>query len=448
MIDQGAGAIVSQIVRGGVADQLGITPGDRIMAINDQPIEDLIDLLLLTAQDEIRVIWESEGERYKSESLANVAQRGLGLQFESAVFNGIKHCRNKCMFCFVDQEPRGLRRTLYIKDDDYRLSFLQGAYITLSNLSEEDWQRILTLRLSPMYVSVHAVNPEIRGRLLGLPGPAPIMPALRRLLDHHIEVHCQIVVCRGINDGVVLQESISELARYTPGIASLAIVPVGLTCHREGLPALQAFEKDSAHAVLEIIHDLQEKFFRELGTRFVFAADEWYIKADVPFPADEEYEEYPQISNGVGLARRFLTDLAESSAMMPQTMNKETRLWLITGLSSAAILREAAARLNQIEKLQVQVLPVENAFFGKTVTVTGLLTGSDISRALTVADIDAHDIVFIPDIALRSSETVFLDDTQIEDLKKTGHANIIVVPSCVSGLIDAVNSLNGGHNNV
>lgn len=447
MINQGAGAIVSQVVSGGVADRLGIKPGDRIVAINDQKIEDLIDLLLLTAQDEITVIWESDGQRYKSDSLIDASQSGLGLQFESAVFNGIRPCRNKCLFCFVDQEPSGLRRTLYIKDDDYRLSFLQGAYVTLTNLSEDDWNRILNLRLSPIYISVHSVNPEIRGKLLGLPGPAPIMPALRRLLDHNIEVHCQIVVCRGINDGDALQESISELARCAPGIASLAIVPVGLTRHRKGLPALQAFEKDSAHAVLEIVHALQEQFLKELGTRFVFAADEWYIKAAVPFPVDEEYEEYPQIANGVGLATRFLTDLEESGSLLPQAMTNKTRIWLITGVSSTAILRQAAARLNQISNLQAIVLPVENSFFGKTVTVTGLLTGSDIGHALAATNIDTHDFVFIPDITLRSGETVYLDGTNAEDLKKVSHANIIVVPSCVSGLIDAVNSLNGGHIN-
>jgi len=445
MFNQGAGAIVAQVVPEGIADRLGIKSGDHIVAINDQPIDDLIDLLLLTAQDAITVTWESEGQQFISNPITDAAQNGLGLQFESAVFNGIKPCRNKCMFCFVDQEPGGLRRTLYIKDDDYRLSFLQGAYITLTNLSEADWQRILSLRLSPIYISVHSVNPEIRGKLLGLPGPAPIMPALRRLLEHNIEIHCQIVVCRGINDGDVLRESISELARHAPGIASLAIVPVGLTRHRKGLPALQAFEKESASAVLEIVHTLQDQFLNDLGTRFVFAADEWYIKAAVPFPVEDEYEEYPQIANGVGLARHFLTDLEKSDPLLPQAMNQPTSIWLVTGVSSAAILGEAAARLNQIDRLQVKVLPVENTFFGNTVTVTGLLTGSDIGQALAAADIGAQDFIFIPDITLRFGETVFLDGTTTRDLKKGGSDNIIVVPSCVSGLIDAVNSLIGGH---
>lgn len=447
MYNQGTGAIVARITPGGIADRLGIKPGDRIVAINDQPVNDLIDLLLLSAQDAVIVHWESQGQQLKSDLITDAADSGLGLQFESAVFDGIKPCRNKCLFCFVDQEPRGLRRTLYIKDDDYRLSFLQGAYITLTNLSEADWQRILSLKLSPMYVSVHAVNPEIRGKLLGLPGPAHIMPALRRLLDHHIEVHCQIVVCRGINDGDLLYESITELARYAPGIASLAIVPVGLTRHREGLPDLQPFDKESAAEVLRMVHDLQEQFLKKLGTRFVFAADEWYIKAAAPFPADEEYEDYLQIDNGVGSARRFLTELAESDLLWPQAMQKETAIWIVTGLSAASILEEAAVRMNRIHQMQVRVLPVENSFFGKTVTVTGLLTGSDIGKALEVSVIGTNDYVFVPDITLRSGENVFLDGTTVGDLKKGSSANIIVVPGCVSGLIDAVNSLNGGYHN-
>lgn len=438
------GAVVQQVALGGVGHRLGIKPGDRILTVNGRTIEDLIDLLWLSAGPRVEIEYDSPAGEHRHASAAVRDDEGLGLFFEDAVFDGIRRCRNRCVFCFVDQMPAEMRSSLYIKDDDYRLSFLQGAYVTLTNMKESDWERILRLRLSPLYVSVHATDPAVRGRLLGLPHEAPVLPSLERLVSSGIQVHAQVVACPGINDGEVLGRTISDLAALHPGIASLAVVPVGLTRHRDKLSAISPYGPLEASTVIDQVSAFQQKYLDALGTRFVFAADEWYLKAGRSLPEDEEYEDYPQISNGVGLLRLFLCEFEAEQDDLPPELGHPRSLLIVTGRSASGVISQAARRLNAISGVNARVVVVDNRFFGQAVTVTGLLTGQDVLNALREAGAGPPDVVLVPDIALRSGEQRFLDDVTLEALARTTGAEVRPVHASAHGLIEAVLDLRDG----
>lgn len=437
-------AAVFEVQSGSIAQRLGIQPGDRIISINGRAVKDLIDLLILSSDETVTVQWQSSDGRVHQRSAKKNEQEGLGLSFEQAVFDGIRPCRNRCVFCFVDQLPRGMRQSLYIKDDDYRLSFLQGAYITLSNLREEDWERIFRFRLSPLYVSVHATDPEVRGRLLGLRRPAPVLPDLARLTDHGILVHCQVVTCPGINDGPVLERTIRELSALYPGVASLAVVPVGLTGHRLGLAEVRPVEESEAAETLRLVHGWQERLLSGLGTRFVFAADEWYLTAGLPLPSEEEYEDFPQISNGVGLLRVFKSEFAAGESLLPPSVRMGGRLLLVTGKAFQKVLGDAVKRLGHIRGMNAEVLPIENRHFGPRVDVAGLVVGADVLEALRRAGAGSGDTVFVPDIMMRSGEVRFLDDMTPRDLAEETGAGVRVIPATAGGLIEAIRDFEGG----
>lgn len=434
------GAIISDVTPESIAAELGLEPGDRILAINGVKPLDFIDYLFLTSDEESLTldVLKTNGETWELE-LEKDASEPLGLGFSDLVFDKVRTCRNNCLFCFVHQLPENQRASLYVKDDDYRLSFLQGSYITLTNLTAKDWERIIRLRLSPLYISVHATDPTVRQRLLGRKKAADILDQLRRLTDVGITLHTQAVLCPGINDGLVLEKTITDLAEFWPNVASLAVVPVGLTGHRDKLFELRPFQKNEAKQVIDTVRKFQKKLFESFGSRFVFAADEWYIIAGEEFPPDEAYEDYLQLDNGVGLTRRFLTEFAETIQNKKNILGSiSAEIVIITGRDTGWMwfnIQDAFRRIAPL--IRLEILPVENYFFGQTVTVTGLLSGQDILRAVINHQSSAPAVYLIPQITLKADQDLFLDSMPFADLQERCRPKTVqIVPSDAASWID------------
>lgn len=426
------GALITQVDPDGIGAELELEPGDRVLAINEIKLIDFIDYLMLTAEEHLilRVLKKS-GEFLELE-FEKDSEEPLGLSFETLVFDEIKTCSNHCLFCFVHQLPSGQRRTLYLKDDDYRLSFLQGSYITLTNLIEDDWERIEKLHLSPLYVSVHATDPVVRHKLLGSKISDQILNQLKRLANAGITIHTQAVICPGINDGSILEQTISDLVELWPQVVSLAIVPVGLTGHRQNLFKLSEPNQEQAKLVLDIVNRYQKKCLKKFDTRFVFAADEWYIIARDDFPAEEAYEGYPQLDNGVGLIRWFLTELDESLTRIAAPLQKvEAKMVIVTGESTIRLWEEVKMKfIKNFPRLRLDILPVQNRFFGPSVTVTGLLSGHDIMRAIQNRPQSDAEIYLIPEITLKQGEALFLDGVRVSELIEACHPKeVAIVPT-------------------
>lgn len=437
------GALITAVDPDGIGAELQIKPGDRLLAINDIKPVDFIDYLMLTAEEHLNLKIKKQSGEYLEFEFEKGPEETLGLGFETAVFDGIKTCKNHCLFCFVHQLPSGQRDSLYIQDDDYRLSFLQGSYVTLTNLTAADWERIERLHLSPLYISVHATDPSVRRRLLGSRSAGPILNQLKRLVAAGITLHTQAVICPGINDGRILEQTISDLAELWPQVASLAVVPVGLTGHRQKLFQLRVPNRDEAEKVLKIIEQYQKKFIKKINTRFVFAADEWYIIAREAFPSDEEYEGYPQLDNGVGLIRWFLTEFDENLPRVAPLFQKiEGKLVIVTGVSAISLWDEIIIKFSRaFPKLKLTVLPVSNHFFGPSVTVTGLLAGRDIIEAVRSHPQSDGEIYLIPEITLKQGEALFLDGVSVNDLIEACRPKkVAVVPTRASDWLDWIGS--------
>jgi putative radical SAM enzyme (TIGR03279 family) len=437
------GAQIQSIEPGSIAARLGLQPGDTLFRVNGLQMVDLIDYLLLCAEERIELeIINKSGEKYQA-VVQKESHEPLGMVFEEIVFDGIKACSNHCLFCFVHQLPAKQRASLYIMDDDYRLSFLQGNYVTLTNLAEPDWQRIEQLHLSPLYISVHATDPEIRRKLLGESGrEVNVVEQLKRLAEARITVHTQVVLCAGINDGPVLEQTIRDLAGLWPMVASLAVVPVGLTKHRQNLFPLRGFQKGEALEVLETVTKFQQKYLKTLDSRFVFAADEWYIQGEKTFPPDEEYEDYSQLDNGVGLIRWFLMEFETSlSEMKPRLKKIRADLVIVTGQATIRLWEQVKQTLLQAcPALNLEILPVENHFFGEMVTVTGLLGGQDLIRAIRAHRSSEAALYLIPQITLKQGENIFLDGVTLDELQQScGPKRVEVVPTKADGWIQWIN---------
>ncbi|TLM97967.1 DUF512 domain-containing protein, partial [bacterium] len=362
---------------GGIAEEVGIEPGDVITAVNSQPLQDLIDFRYLCADENIELeVAKANGEKWAVEIEKDIDEE-LGLTFAGATFDRIRSCANKCVFCFVDQMPAGMRKTLYIKDDDYRLSFLQGNFVTLTNLKPADIERILQLKLSPMYVSVHTTNPELRRQMLGSRNAGKIMDQLTRLAVGGISFHTQIVLCPGFNDGAELERTISDLAGLGPAVLSIAVVPVGLTSKRANLPVLRMLTTVEANRLIAQVRPYQERYRKQSGEALVYLADEIYLLAGLELPPAEHYAGFPQLENGVGLTRLFYDSFSGEAASLPEKLAVQKKISLVTGRSGAMVLKPVAERLNRVHNLSIEVKPITNRFFGETVTVAGLLTGQD-----------------------------------------------------------------------
>ncbi len=424
---------ILSVEAGSIAEELGIQAGDSLVAVNGEPVNDLVDYLIEEPKESLHVALKRASGDLWALDVEHDSEEPLGLVLPHPE---PKQCGNNCVFCFVHQLPRGMRRTLYVKDEDYRFSFLYGAYVTLTNLAEEDLQRILNKKLSPLYVSVHAADHMLRQKLLGNPAP-DVMPILQQLVAGGIEVHTQVVVCPQINDGEQLAQTCRELVALVPGLKSLAVVPVGLTGHRQRLPELRPHTRQEALELVEWVEITQENLLERLGTRFIFAADELYLKAEKDFPSLSVYEELSQVENGVGLIPQFrsqadeVLDIAEPLDLPPISM--------VTGVSAADDIKAFARRLADKCGLDLRVHVIENDFFSGHVTVTGLLTGQDLLAQL--AEQDLGDILMIPDVMLREGEEVFLDDVSIDNLVERFDKQIEVVAADPWGLWDMLDTL-------
>jgi putative radical SAM enzyme (TIGR03279 family) len=433
------GAKIQAVIADSIAAELELEPGDYLLAVNGTPLLDYLDFLYRSADDELTLeIQKKSGEIYEIE-FEKAADESLGLVFETAVFDGIRTCANHCLFCFIHQFPVGQRSSLYVQDDDYRLSFLDGCYITLTNLSEADWRRIEQMRLSPLYISVHATEPLMRQRLVGSKAAGAIMDELRRLKVAGIFVHTQAVICPEINDGLVLKRTIADLAGLWPEVVSLALVPVGLTGHRDHLYQLRPFTAAEAGAVLDSVAAYQQQYLAKLGTRFVFAADEWYVLAGRKLPEETEYEDYPQLDNGVGLIRWFSEEFRQLfRERQTELARVKLNAVIITGKSATEMWHDLLKQVaTQTPNLQLRVLPVENRFLGPTVTVTGLLAGTDLAAAIQADSRTDDPLYLIPEITLKQGEALFLDGMDPAGLAEmVNPKRIAIVPTRATALLE------------
>lgn len=409
---------IASIRPGSKAAVLGLSPGDRLLRVNGKTPRDYIGYRYLIAEEKVSLIWEDARGRPRRAWLAKDVDEDLGIIFTSDVFDGIRRCDHRCAFCFVSQLPRGLRPALYLRDDDYRLSFLHGNFITLTNLTPADRRRIAEYHLSPLYVSVQATEPEVRARLFGGPTPDPLAE-MRRLIPRGIVFHTQIVVCPGINDGEHLARSVCDLAALYPGVRSIGIVPVGLTKHRVSLARIAAVTPGEAREIVSQVERWQRAYRRALGNRLVFASDEMHLRAGRAIPGRAHYEGFPQIGNGVGGARLFLDDLVK---MEPVDLARPTRVTLVTGEMAAEMVRALAEKLEMGQNVKVEVCPVPNRFFGRSVTTAGLLTGRDVLFALRRCG--TSDVVVLPATAIRADEG-FLDGMAVAELEQRVGARVV-----------------------
>ncbi len=405
--------IISNIKPDSIGAELGLEPGDRLLEVNGEPVQDIIDLSFALAEEEIELLIERDSGEQELIAFEKEYDEDLGLEFESAVFDKVRHCANHCIFCFVDQMPEGMRDSLYVKDDDYRLSFLYGNFITLTNLTSRDLSRIARLHLSPLYVSVHTTNGELRQQMLGNKQAGKIVAQLSQLAEQGIEIHTQIVLCPGFNDGNELEKTINDLYTLRPAVLSLAIVPVGLTRYRDNCQPLTKFSPAAAGEIIELVQKWQNKCRQESQESFVYVADEFYLAAGKEIPSYECYDGFPQLENGIGLVRSFLADWEQEEVTMTG-YSEPHYIDVVCGVSAEKILTPLLADF-RVPNLNIRVIAAENSFFGKDITVTGLLTGGDIITALQKLPGQRTGII-VPGVALKKGEQVFLDDMTPEQI--------------------------------
>lgn len=431
-------ALITTVLPGSIAAEIGFEPGDRLVAINGKQPRDLIDYQFLCADEILELeVLDAAGKTHQVE-IEKDTDADLGLEFDTALFDGLIQCNNRCPFCFIDQQPPGMRQSLYLKDDDYRLSFLYGSYLTLTNLTQREWQRIEQMRLSPLYVSVHATEPEVRIRLLKNLRAGQILEQLRWFQDRRLQVHAQVVVCPDINDGKHLQQTLLDLAQFyageVPAVASVAVVPVGLTRFRPSDDELVPVTREKAQEVIAQVQALQGKFRSQFGSTFVWLSDEWFLIAGQALPAEAEYEDYPQIGNGVGSIRQFLKQFHIAAQHLPQHVSPPRKLTWVVGNAVEQAFQPVLQGLNQVAGLEVQMAALCSGYWGQTITVTGLLTGRDILHALQGRDLG--DGVLLPTLMLKHGDSRFLDDMTVEELTSQLGVPILQVGAGADQLIE------------
>lgn len=432
-------ARISQVIPDSIAAEVGFEPGDSLVSINGQPLRDLIDYQFLCADEYLELeVLDRRGIRHIVE-IEKDYDENLGLEFENALFDGLIQCNNRCPFCFIDQQPPGKRDSLYFKDDDYRLSFLYGSYLTLTNLSDREWQRIEALRLSPLYVSVHATEPDLRIRLLKNPRAGQILDQLRWFQARALQIHAQVVLCPDINDGPHLERTIRDLAQFhhsdIPTVLSVAIVPVGLTRFRPNLDEIAPVSTQKAQDVIDQVQVLQAEFQQRFGSTFVWLADEWFLLTRRELPSADHYESYPQIDNGVGSIRLFLSQFATAARSLPSCVTSPRRLIWVVGNTVEIAFEPIVQRLNQIQGLELHMAALSSSYWGQSMTVTGLITGADIIEALQGQDLG--DGLLIPSLMLKHGSTQFLDDQTLSDVAAALGCKVYLVGGGPQDLIEA-----------
>ncbi|MEH2350537.1 MAG: TIGR03279 family radical SAM protein [Nostoc sp.] len=412
-------ARITKVIPDSIAAEIGFEAGDAIVAINGTRPRDLIDYQFLCADEVLELeVLDTAGKTHSLEIEKDYDQ-DLGLEFETALFDGLIQCNNRCPFCFIDQQPPGKRTSLYLKDDDYRLSFLYGSYLTLTNLPEKEWQRIEQMRLSPLYVSVHATEADVRIRLLKNPRAGQILQQLKWFQKRRLQIHAQVVVCPGINDGKHLEQTLKDLASFhtgeVPAVASVAVVPVGLTRFRPPEDELIPVTREKAQEVISQVQILSRQFCQQFGSSVVWLADEWFLIAGKELPSESEYEEYPQIDNGVGSIQLFIKQFATVAAeLLPPKVYPQRKLTWVVGNAVEKAFQPILKRLNSVEGLEVNMRALCSDYWGQTISVTGLLTGHDL--LLNLEGEDLGDGILLPNVMLKNGELVFLDDMSIEEL--------------------------------
>ncbi len=431
---------------GSPADLAGVRLGDTITHVNGQPVLDIVDFAFLSAGETVTLDMLRDGAEPLHFEIAKGYDEDLGIEFGDDLFDRVHICKNKCVFCFLYQQPKGLRPSLYIKDDDYRLSFLHGNYLTLTNMGEAEFQRVVDQKLSPLFVSVHATNPEVRGRMLGRKGPEPILPRLQMLADAKIQIHGQVVLCPGYNDGEQLEQTVRELAQLHPearetygGVLSVAVVPVGLTQFRDRLAALTTCSPDFSRALVDEAEQWRAKYRKVLGTNFVFLSDEFYLAAGREVPAARQYEGFPQLEDGVGMVRLFQDDVQKVAKKLPARLPKPRTATLVTGELAAPFLGNLAETFNRVENLTVNVCAVHNKFFEGNISIAGLLTGRDVADALHRMGDAVGERVVLPSIMLRDPDRdIFLDDMTLSEFTATVGREVHVVERMPSAAAKAI----------
>lgn len=413
MSKQHAGVIL-RVYPGSLAEELELVPGDKIISINEQELNDIIDLSFAMADEEIDMLIEHADGQQEMISFDKDFDEELGVEFESAVFDGIRNCANHCYFCFVDMIAPHMRSSLSIKDDDYRLSFLYGNFVTMTNMGPRDFKRIEQYHLSPLYVSVQCMNPELRAQMLRCKGAAKIAEQLDNLEKAGCDYHTQVVLCAGLNDGPELERTIRDIVARRPHALSMAIVPVGLTKYRDDPFPLRQFDAEGAARVIDEVEKWQAKIRQEEGRTFIYLGDEFYLLAGREVPKTDFYDGFPQLDNGIGLTRSFLNDW-EKTEEVTDSYSEPVYLDVVTGTSVAPILQQLADSV-QKENLYIRIVPVKNDHFGHTVNVSGLLTAKDIMKTLDSLP-GPRTGILIPESALRSGEDIFLDDVSLEEFQ-------------------------------
>ena len=435
-----SGHIIKQVLPGSIGEELELEPGDRVLEVNGERIEDVFDYRYLINDTYIEMtVLKKNGEVLIFE-IDKYMDEDLGIEFESSLMDEYHSCTNKCIFCFIDQLPKGMRPTMYFKDDDSRLSFLQGNYITLTNMKDKDLDRIIRYKLSPINISVHTTNPELRCMMLHNRFAGKIMDQIQKLYEAETIMNGQIVLCKGVNDGKELEKTIQDLGGFLPFMESLSVVPVGISRHREGLYPLEPFDREDAKAVLKTIHTLQDQFMEEYGTHFVHASDEWYILAGESLPEEDNYDGYVQLENGVGMLRlqeREFHEALEEARFSESSKLFEKHCTIATGKLAGPFLKELVKDLTAVyPNIHVDVVEVTNDFFGPQITVSGLLTGQDIVAQLKNRTLGSE--LLLPVNVLRSGEDVLLDDMHINEIEKTLQVPVRIVQSNGNDLFDAL----------
>lgn len=428
---------VSTVEPGSIAEELGIEPGDFLLAVNDQEIEDIFDYHYLINEEYLTVLIEKpDGEQWELE-IEKEFEDDLGMEFENGLMDDYRSCHNKCIFCFIDQMPTGMRETLYFKDDDSRLSFLQGNYVTLTNMSEHDIDRIIRYHLGPINVSFQAMNPKLRCQMLHNRFAGEALKKVDRLYENGIEMNGQIVLCKGVNDGEELRYSIEALGKYMPVLQSVSVVPVGLTKFREGLYPLEPFNKEDAGEVLDMIEHYQKIFYEKYGIHGIHAGDEWYLLAERELPEAERYDGYIQYENGVGMLRSLIDEVEEELALREKDESISHTISIATGYSAAPVLRQLADRVQEkYPNVYTEVYPIVNHFFGERITVAGLLTFQDLKEQLLEKNLGER--LLLPSTIVKSDEDLFLDDYRVGDLETALQTPVNIVKSSGRAFVEAL----------